>query len=416
MQTQQAFVRFLRLILIVIASGIFAVIAIVVTIDPYRLYHVVEIAGINQIKPQPDRYQEEIKLSNARQLKANALIFGNSRAEYGLNPDYEGFAKAGLSGYNMALSGTKMATTRRDLAYLRSIGQKPDFVILGVDFLDYLVDGSKIPVSPSVHELNTHPHDVNGIQWQFDALFSLTSVSDAIKTIEIQNNTEAETISPRGLNPLHEYKKIAREEGYYVIFQQRALEYAKTFTRKPHDLRYPQTNSSPELDGLRATLAMIATDNSEAHIIIYPYHAQILALFEEVGLWPSFEAWKKMLLTEVNTANQAHPDARLTLWDFSGYGTAQCEVIPAKGDIKSITKWYWEAGHFKQSLGDIILNRVLEKRTRQVAGNTFGTPLREDNFLENQIRIQEEKVACNHIYPAIFSQAKSLVAEELKRK
>lgn len=417
MQTQQAFVRFLRLILIVVVSGVFAAIAIVIVIDPYRLYRVVEIAGINQIKPQPDRYQEEIKLSNARQLKATALIFGNSRAEYGLNPDYEGFAKAGLSGYNMALSGTKMGTTKRDLAYLRSIGQKPEFIILGVDFLDYLVDASKPPLpSTSASKVIDNPHDVTGIKWQFDALFSLTSVSDAIKTIRIQKNTEAETISSRGLNPLHEYEKFAREEGYYAIFQQRALEYAKTFSHKPHDLRYPQTDSSPELDGLRATLAMIAADSSEAHIIIYPYHAQILALFDQVGLWPAFEAWKKILLTEVNAANKTYPNAQLTLWDFSGYGAAQCETIPAKGDTTSITKWYWEAGHFKQSLGDVILGHLLEKRTHRIAEDTFGTQLREDNFLENQIRIQTEKVACSHTYPLVFIQAETLAAKELKRK
>ncbi|MCU6434125.1 hypothetical protein LPB67_10130 [Undibacterium sp. Jales W-56] len=414
MPTHTDFVRFLRLTAITIALGVIAAMSLVVMIDPYRLYRLVEIAGVNQVKPQPDRYQEEIKLSNARQLKANALIFGNSRAEYGLNPDYAGFAKAGLSGYNLALSGTKIATTRRDLAYLRSIGQTPDFVILGVDFLDYLVDASKPPIPTA--SPGSNPHDVSDIKWQFDVLFSLSSVADAVKTLRIQNDTEAETISPRGLNPLQEYKKFAREQGYYAIFQQRALEYAKTFSGKPHDLAYPATGSTPELDGLRATLAMIASDASEAHIVIYPYHAQILALFDQAGLWPAFEVWKKILLGEVSVANKSHPDATIRLWDFSAYGAAQCEVIPDKGDTKSVTKWYWEAGHFKQSLGDLMLARMLEQRTKQTAASTIGIQLNEQNFLENQARIRQEKTVCANAYPALFRQVEQLANKELKQK
>ena len=414
MSDQTSFVRFLRSTCIVILLGIAAAIALVVVVDPYRLYRVVDVPGFNAVKPQPDRYQEQIKLSNARRTNASALIFGNSRAEYGLNPEYQGFHQASLSAYNMALSGTKIGTSRRDLSYFKTSGQKPAFILLGVDFLDYLVDATK-PITPTVIT-PVSQYDVNGIKWQFDALFSLTSVNDALKTLEIQKNPEAESISPRGMNPLLEYKKFAREEGYYAIFQQRALEYAKTFSQKPHDLVFPASGSSPELDGLRATLSMIAEDKTDANIIIYPYHAQILAMFEETGLWPAFERWKDLLITEIAATNAKYPDAHIRLWDFSGYGTQQCELIPEKNDLKTVTQWYWEAGHFKQSLGNLILARILSDKIGQSPAAILGTELVADNALENQQRIQQEKARCMANYPALFQQVATLVAAERKKK
>jgi hypothetical protein len=49
------------------------------------------------------------------------------------------------------------------------------------------------------------------------------------------------------------------------------------------------------------------------------------------------------------------------LWDFSGYNDFSTEAVPAPGDKKSATRWYWESGHFKSSLGDLILARIYDE-------------------------------------------------------
>ena len=402
------FVRFLRWAAGVCVFAIIAAISLVLLIDPYRIYRWVDMPGLNHVKPQPDRYQEQIKLVNARASKANAFIFGNSRAEIGLNPEFEGFASAGLSAYNLALSGTRISVTQRELQFLKESGMKPELVILGVEFLDYLLDpGDHAPLAPIASASNAR--NVSDLKWQFDALFSLASVADSLKTLQIQKDSEAETISPRGLNPFFEYKKYVRQEGYYPIFQQRAVEYAKVFAHKPHGIRLNSTGTSPELEGLRAVLSILATESKESHVIIYPYHAQILAMFEQAGLWPAFEQWKSALASEVDTMNKRYLNAHITLWDFSGYGEMQCELIPGKNNKQATTQWYWEAGHFKQKFGDLILARLLEDRIGVRSAVQTGVQLDTNNALDNQLRIQKERSTCKMTSPDMFGRVVELV-------
>lgn len=402
------FVRFLRWAAGVCVFAIIAAISLVLLIDPYRIYRWVDMPGFNHVKPQADRYQEQIKLVNARASKANAYIFGNSRVEIGLNPDYEGFASAGLSAYNLALSGTRISVTKRELQFLKESGMKPELVILGVEFLDYLLDpDDHAPLAPIASASNAR--NVSDLKWQFDTLFSLASVADSLKTLQIQKDSEAETISPRGLNPFFEYKKYVRQEGYYPIFQQRAVEYAKVFAHKPHGIRLNSTGTSPELEGLRAVLSILATESKESHVIIYPYHAQILAMFEQAGLWPAFEQWKSVLASEVDMMNKRYPNAHITLWDFSGYGEMQCELIPGKNNKQATTQWYWEAGHFKQKFGDLILARLLEDRIGVRSAVQTGVQLGTNNALDNQLRIQKERSTCKMTSPDMFGRVVELV-------
>ena len=75
------------------------------------------------------------------------------------------------------------------------------------------------------------------------------------------------------------------------------------------------------------------------------------------------------------------------MWDFSGYTTYQCEAVPAKGDKKKATRWYWEAGHFKRELGDLILDRIF---SRGAEINQFGALLTLDN-IDSQITLMREQ-------------------------
>lgn len=79
----------------------------------------------------------------------------------------------------------------------------------------------------------------------------------------------------------------------------------------------------------------------------------MLAMFEAAGLWPLFDEWKAQLVLAIGDIRVRFPDARISLTDFSGYGTYNCERIPAANERDAATRWYWEAGHFKKALGDL---------------------------------------------------------------
>lgn len=410
MAANRDFVRFLTWTTAVIFVGALLAVLLVVVVDPYQIHRLVDIPGFNRIKPTPDRYQEEIKLTGARAMNANVFMMGNSRAEIGLNPDYTGFSAHGYSAYNLSISGTRVSTARREFEYLRDVGQKPAMIVLGLEFLDFLIDPS---TSQPPYQVAKSAHAVDGLKWKFETLFSLSSTLDAMKTLQIQHRPEAETMTLRGFNPLQEYKKYAREEGYNALFQQRAMENAKSYVRKPRSLIAPETGSSRDLDELRAFFSAVSKENTELHLIIYPYHAQILAMFEQTGLWPLFEEWKRLLAREVDAVRKANPDSRITLWDFSGFSNFQCEIIPEKGDTTKSTQWYWEAGHFKPALGDVMLARLLDKPKEPFVTGDLGFPLTLSGLDENRQRIERERAACLASYPELFSDVAKIVRASL---
>jgi len=331
---------------------------------------------------------------------------GNSRAEIGFDPEFLNQLNSQYSAYNLAIAGSRIATARRELNYFRAHDHKPKVIVLGLEFLDFLVDPSR-PQIKRVEE-NTIP-SADAFKWKFESLFSLTSVADAIKTIHIQKVSEAETITSRGFNPLLEYKKYAREQGYYALFQQRAIENAKSYVRKPHSLVDADSKSSQDWNDLDAILDSAAKDQTELHLTIYPYHAQILFMFEEAGMWPAFEQWKAMIAEKIAHVKAIYPNAQISLWDFSGYSSVQCEPIPAKGNILQPTQWYWEAGHFKKELGNMMLAHIVGQATSALPGHEIGRKLTVASVQQNQRRIESERSACLSSHPALLNDAKALI-------
>jgi hypothetical protein len=239
--------------------------------------------------------------------------------------------------------------------------------------------------------------------WRLESLFSLAALRDAATTFAMQGDREAETMTERGLNPLNQYIKFVRYDGYHKIFRQRAEENAASLVRK----------SAGDLDreGLRAELRALvdaaAADNPrvDLRLMVYAYHAQLLALYEASGLWPRFEEWKRIVLEEAEAARARYPLAHIVVHDFSGFGEFNCEAIPGPND-KGTTHWYWEAGHQKPALGEEMMRRMLSGAPE----NGFGMALTAHNLEQDRQRIAAERVACAAAYPALFAGARDLVA------
>ena len=406
MAEDRSYAGFIRWMAASLLAGVLLTVLFVVVVDPYRLFRLVDIAGFNAVKPRPDHYQSEIKLAGARALRPAIVLMGNSRVDVGIDPDSKQLGAASRPAYNLAIPGTGVGTSREQFDHLRAAGAAPATMLLGVEFFDFLrdPDGADAPDKPPPTGLASH-------RWKVDTVFSLDALLDAVKTLRIQNDANAGTMTARGFNPLFDYLRIAREEGYYAIFLQRARENARSFSLAPHGIVRTRDDSSADWRDLDGLLDAAAREKTGIHLIIYPYHAQLMAMLEQTGLWPVFEQWKLRLLREVARLNAAHPEARVVLWDFSGYGALQCEAIPAKGDIAHGTRWYWESGHFKAALGERMLERIFGAAGAQSQPAAFGFRLNAANWNENRERIARERQACLAAEPAMFRDAAAMVAD-----
>ena len=411
MAEDRSYAGFIRWMAASLLAGVLLTVLFVVVVDPYRLFRLVDIAGFNAVKPRPDHYQSEIKLAGARALRPAIVLMGNSRVDVGIDPDSKQLGAASRPAYNLAIPGTGVGTSREQFDHLRAAGAAPATMLLGVEFFDFLrdPDGADAPDKPPPTGLASH-------RWKVDTVFSLDALLDAVKTLRIQNDANAGTMTARGFNPLFDYLRIAREEGYYAIFLQRARENARSFSLAPHGIVRTRDDSSADWRDLDGLLDAAAREKTGIHLIIYPYHAQLMAMLEQTGLWPVFEQWKLRLVREVARLNAAHPEARIMLWDFSGYGALQCESIPAKGDIVHGTRWYWESGHFKAALGERMLERVFGVADTSPGAAEFGFPLNAANWNENRARIARERQACLAAEPAMFRDAAAMVADFQSRQ
>lgn len=399
----QPFSRYLARVGAMVGAGSLLAILFVALVDPYQLFRWADIQGFNRVKPLPEQYREQIKLAQAEALRPNALLLGNSRIEVGMDPASAALRAHGYSAYNLALAGTSLTVTQRMFERVRTEGAPAAMAIVGVEFLDFLVSPSALPAGARHTEGWLHAW-----QWRFETLFSIKSLSDAWGTLRLQAATDPSTMTARGQTPLQDYNKNARREGYHLIFQQRAQENAKNLVRRPHNL-YGANGSSESIDRLLDMLATMARDGTEVNLVIYPYHAQLLAMMDEAGLQATMEQWKQVLVREIDAVQKRQPAARIRLWDFSGYGPVQCEPIPAPGDTRSSTKFYWEAGHFKSSVGDLIQQRILGGE------GTFGTLLTATNLNENRQRIADERATCATANPQVFAGAHSLIGAASKQ-
>lgn len=337
-------------------------------IDPLGVFGSPRIADVNAIKPYLDHHRELARYQGAIRLCPNTGIFGNSRAEIGFDPDSPALSGHGLSAFNHAIPGTVASTTLLQVMWLQAANCLPKTILLGVEFFDFL-GGSAGRTLPT---LQTAPAPRLDSNFFAEAVFSITGLRDSLTTLVLQRSRYPATSTHRGFNPLFNYIPEVERSGHYVLFRQRAEENLRNWTRKPLWLRPQQGGISDDEATFDAILTRAAQGGSATYVIIYPYHAQIRMMIERLGMGQLFADWKRLVvrIAEMN----AERGGKVEVWDFSGMAPETLEAIPAKGDRRTHLTYYWEAGHFKKELGDLVMDRLLGKQ------NNFGIKLDSGNI------------------------------------
>lgn len=325
--------------------------AVNLLVDPLDIFDSRRIAGVNAIKPHLDHHQVLSKARVAGRMCSSVGIFGNSRAEIGFDPDHPLFHQPGMDAYNHAIPGSALITSLQQLAWLEKSACAPKVIILGVEFFDFL--GAKKSLAPRVLE----PVPAITAPVLAETVFSITAVRDSIATLWLQRAEYPEMVTRRGFNPLLTYILEAKNNGYYALFRQRADENKKNWMRRKRWIMPPVGGVSEDTEDLDQFLAIAARSGAKVHIVIYPYHAQIRLMMEKLGLSPLYDEWRNLLVA--TAAKHAKGKAEIDIYDFSALTPETLEAIPARGDRRTELKYYWEAGHFKKALGDMVLQQVV---------------------------------------------------------
>lgn len=342
--------------------------AVNVVVDPLGVFPSPRIAGFNAVKPYLNHHQEASRWAAARRACADTGIFGNSRAEIGLDPANPLFAEKGLSAFNNALAGTNIGTSLRQLAWLQSAGCMPRTLIVGVEFIDFFGGPAAGPGTAAIP-----PAPAIDGRLLAETVFSTSGLLDSARTIAIQHARYPSTITERGFNPLLEYIPEAALTGQYVMFRQRAQENLRIWSSKPRHLRPIADQPSANEVLLDALLTRAGKAGSTTYLVIYPYHAQLRMMTERLGLGDMLSQWKRLVVAEA--ARHRAAGHRVEVWDFSGISPETREPIPPRDDRTTLLEYYWEGGHFRKALGDRMLANLFGKESN------FGRRL-DENSLE----------------------------------
>jgi hypothetical protein len=389
---EQHISAYLKLFATTVFSVVFIVCSINLLIDPYRLFSLFERAGVNRIKPYAYNEEGLSKAILAGKFQAKAIILGNSRAQVGLDPTHPRWPVTPVM--NLAVPGAGIDSS---LAYLRqaTAASRPEIVVLGVDFADFLSPAEKLttsgPEKPEQKDssqyqnyaFSTYPDGSVNPYYQTTLLkrlivkvASLDALWHSLGTLYYQHQAYSKDVTEQGFNPMRDYIPIVKSEGYNSVFRQRDYENLRRYAKSSKQVFEPNHHWPHEFDVFKQIAEFCHAQHIQLIVIIYPYHAHLLETINLTGLWPVFESWKRGLIEILAKIN----DQSIQLWDFSGYHSYATEAVPEPRDEIGIVKWYWEAGHFKKELGDLMLERIfVTDRNGGVFSGDFGILLTKDN-------------------------------------
>lgn len=332
-------------------------------VDPYRILHDWSIRGVTESKPVAGRRGQFIKAILAERADAETVVLGASRADVGIDPHDAAWPARSRPIFNFGVPGSRPYTQFRNLQHAAQF-HPPSLIVMCADYLSFL------EVTPEGVPLDS-PGGEGGLRVSFDgaptanyrrqrlydlysAVFSIDALAHSIETL--MGQTGYVSIDARGFSSGAErfLPEIAAKGQYSVVRDVVRVQAAHLAT-----LVAPEAKPSTfrrQLAVLERIFELAREHKSMVKLFVPPSHAYELENLRTHGLWGDFERWKLEMTLAVERANQAQPFAvPVTLTDFSGYHSIATEVVPAPGDKTSVMRWYWEPIHYREELGERIV-------------------------------------------------------------
>ncbi len=348
--------RFFHTFIITLMALVSLTIAINILVDPYEQFHTVSITGFNA-----EKYNSGSRITKSLKVTKqtfDTLIMGTSRAEIGFNPEHPAWQKRPV--YNLSLNAASMDEVYQVFQYTLA-HNPPKSLFLSLDLLMF----------------NQH----NELAADFEhSLFSGHSV---------WHNTMQSLL---GFNALNQSRKTVRRNmrgtsSYYTSTGQRIGQRVFTdliggqgqrslFWRALTSQYIQNTNTyknfvydPSKVNHLQNIIQICQASGINLYLIIPPIHALQLETIVQMGLWSDFEHLKRDLVD--STRHTTVP-----VYDFTTWVGINAESLPAPEDHKARMQWYWEASHFKEGLGDKVIQKLLIGAKR----NHFGKRLNIHNI------------------------------------
>lgn len=367
-------------------------------IDPYGDFRLIDIPGINKEKTLSFNSSPGERRSKANEFASeeyDTIILGTSRALRAINPQHQVFKND--RAYNLALRGSNMYEIHKIYQYARK-KQKLKKVIFSLDLLTFSEVGT------TRGDFNLSRFSSEG--YLFRVLGNYISLDNFIISLKtLKNNYQGlKAKNKLGFDTTALGDQSEKTIDYRYRFDAALTQ--NTFVLQRSYVGYSYSQNRLEL--FREIVADCLANDIELYLFISPVHARHLEAITIMGLFPTFEQWKRDLVTIVAEESEKLNKKPPLVWDFSGYNTITTEEIPLAGE-KGTMRWYHESSHYTQELGDMLLNIMFSYPQKVAeAPEDFGTIINPKNIEQHLAEIREEQKLYRTNYAFEIAEVKRL--------
>jgi hypothetical protein len=397
-------------------------------VDPFGMNLLIEAKGFNTIKPGIYTRVRLFKAYEVMRVRPQSLILGTSRSHIGFSCSHEAWARMEGPCYNLAFDG---ATPREMYWYLRhAYAVRPlKHVLLGLEPYQLGDDLSTThlnfdPLVLRDPDGDMLPHWLTG---DLRILTSMDTLEASVETLQDQYDTTPTWFGPDGqrLGDVFFRQVDGRfsqlsPRSYFRMTDEEAVTYATEWKIAARHNHAPMRASPPvdpnetSLGYVRRIVAFCRSHHIDLRIIVTPAHVHQLEILAAIEGPTSAERKKRDLVRVVDEENARYLQQPPTpIFDFSGYSSITEEGTPAPGSSAEL-RYYWDSSHFKQLVGDYILDRVygVSNVARQ-APPDFGVQLTDATIGPYLADQRQRQADYRRRFPSEFARLRQLVSNAL---
>jgi hypothetical protein len=327
---------------------------------------------------------KQLRLAKAyrvKQLRPQGIVIGASTSQLGINPNHPGWSENVYPRYNLALPGANLYESFRYFQHSHALN-RPKQVLIGLDFVSFNIfsqlsddfDESYMIVS---RKGKRQDHYLNNLAV---TLFSLSATKASQKKMFYRGKG---THLSNGTEFSEEIDSQPRNNRSAMMWS--ATKFVSRLLMPPPTHRFcldDGVRTNPSFQYLRQILETSKESEADVRLFIQPTHVYLLEVLKTLGVMEEYEKWRHRLIDLVESVNKKYPKSlKFPLWDFSGYNTVTMDEVPPAEELKRPMDWYYDIGHFKKSLGDLIQDRIFNySDAERVVPKDFGIQINSKNI------------------------------------
>lgn len=397
---------FLKVYLFGLSGVLGIVLAVNLIVDPYGLFQLVLVEGINSPKPKMEKHEKLLKAYLLPKIKPQTIILGTSRADFGINPNHDVLIKDKGPGLNVALAGADLYVLKRYFEHAIAVAPIKQ-VVIGLDFFAFNSARTQAPDFNEAVLATNADGSSNGAYYRnimMSSLFTLDAFRDSIATVIADKKIGVQVIDVAdGMRKFYIKGKLMTASDLYRSGSNRPNGHGKRKAFLHNENMYMrhvyltgdkrqfifknEISGYSAFDQLKQVINLCRQYDISAYFLISPVHARQLEVIRVSGLWPLFEQWKYELLHMIEP--YGYP-----LWDFSGYHAISVEYVPKE---RPKMQRYLDSAHYSPYVGDLMLMKIFGVDDTKIP-KSFGHRLHLnniENILKN-IRLQQQNYAKTH--------------------